>query len=121
MRSSQAVRPTHLLHFAWIATPGLYWNSVENYRWLEASQHLLRSFSAGGGNRAVMAGSCAEYDWSRVEICNERSSPLAGASGTAVGAYAKCKIAMQRALQDFGRAQDLSDRVGPDFFSVRTR
>ena len=62
----EAIRPTHLLHFAWIATPGLYWNSAENYRWLAASHHLLRSFHAGGGVRAVMAGSCAEYDWSRV-------------------------------------------------------
>lgn len=112
----QAVRPTHLLHFAWIATPGLYWNSAENYRWLEASQHLLRSFKDGGGIRAVMAGSCAEYDWSRVDICHERSTPLAGASGTAVGAYAKCKIAMQRALEEFGRAHDLSTAWGRIFF-----
>jgi nucleoside-diphosphate-sugar epimerase len=112
----QTVRPTHLLHFAWIATPGLYWNSAENYRWLEASQHLLRSFKDGGGIRAVMAGSCAEYDWSRVDICHERSTPLAGASGTAVGAYAKCKIAMQRALEEFGRAHDLSTAWGRIFF-----
>jgi nucleoside-diphosphate-sugar epimerase len=112
----EAVRPTHLLHFAWIATPGLYWNSAENYRWLDASRHLLRSFHEGGGIRAVMAGSCAEYDWSRVGICDERSSPLAGASGTAVGAYAECKIAMQRALEEFGRAHDLSTAWGRMFF-----
>jgi len=112
----QAVRPTHLLHFAWIATPGHYWNSAENYRWLEASQHLLRSFKEGGGIRAVMAGSCAEYDWSRVDICHERTSPLADASGAAVGVYAKCKIAMQRALEEFGRAHDLSSAWGRLFF-----
>ena len=112
----QAVRPTHLLHFAWIATPGHYWNGAENYRWLEASQHLLRSFKEGGGIRAVMAGSCAEYDWSRVDICHERTSPLADASGTAVGVYAKCKIAMQRALEEFGRAHDLSSAWGRLFF-----
>jgi len=112
----RSVHPTHLLHFAWIATPGLYWNSAENYRWLEASQRLLRSFEEGGGIRAVMAGSCAEYDWSRVGICHERTSPLAGASGTAVGAYAKCKIAMQRALQEFGRAHHLSTAWGRIFF-----
>ena len=40
-----AVRPTHLLHFAWIATPGIYWHSAENFRWLAASQQLLRSVS----------------------------------------------------------------------------
>jgi nucleoside-diphosphate-sugar epimerase len=71
------VRPSHLLHFAWIATPGLYWNSAENFRWLAASERLLRCFRAHGGSRVMMAGSCAEYDWSRVEVCDELSSPLA--------------------------------------------
>jgi nucleoside-diphosphate-sugar epimerase len=111
-----AIHPTHLLHFAWIATPGLYWNSAENYRWLETSRHLLRSFHGGGGIRAVMAGSCAEYDWSRVGICDERSSPLAGSSGTAVSPYAECKLAMQRSLEEFGRAQGLSTAWGRMFF-----
>jgi nucleoside-diphosphate-sugar epimerase len=71
------VKPSHLLHFAWIATPGVYWNSAENLRWLAASERLLHSFHAHGGSRVMMAGSCAEYDWSRVEVCDELSSPLA--------------------------------------------
>jgi nucleoside-diphosphate-sugar epimerase len=79
------VKPSHLLHFAWIATPGLYWNSAENYRWLAASERLLRTFHAQGGSRAVMAGSCAEYDWSRVEVCDEQSSPLADTKTAAPG------------------------------------
>ncbi len=74
---TREVRPSHLLHFAWIATPGVYWNSEENFRWLAASEQLLRSFRAHGGSRVMMAGSCAEYDWSRVEVCDELSSPLA--------------------------------------------
>ena len=37
----EAVRPTHLLHFAWIVTPGVYWSSAENYRWLAASRQLI--------------------------------------------------------------------------------
>jgi nucleoside-diphosphate-sugar epimerase len=111
-----AVRPTHLLHFAWIATPGLYSGSAENYRWLAASQHLLRSFRAAGGARAVMAGSCAEYDWSRAQVCNERTSPLASDSKDAVSAYAECKMALQRDLADFGRAQGLSTAWGRIFF-----
>jgi len=76
-RLTSKVRPSHLLHFAWIATPGVYWNSAENFRWLTASEHLLHSFRAHGGSRVMMAGSCAEYDWSRVEVCDELSSPLA--------------------------------------------
>jgi nucleoside-diphosphate-sugar epimerase len=112
----ESVRPSHLLHFAWIATPGVYWNSPYNRSWLGASQHLLRRFHAGGGSRAVMAGSCAEYDWSQVGVCHERSSPLANDRGAAVTPYAECKIAMQRALQDFGRTRSLSAAWGRIFF-----
>jgi nucleoside-diphosphate-sugar epimerase len=110
------VRPSHLLHFAWIATPGAYRTSPENRRWLAASQHLLQSFQGNGGMRAVMAGSCAEYDWSRVGVCNERSSPLADDGGAASTPYAECKIAMQRALATFGSVRHLSTAWGRIFF-----
>jgi nucleoside-diphosphate-sugar epimerase len=111
----EAVKPTHLLHFAWIATPGLYWQSEENYRWLSASRHLLAAFGRCGGVRAVMAGSCAEYDWSRVDVCHERSSPLADEAGTATP-YAACKIAMQRSLEEYGRSHGVSTAWGRIFF-----
>ena len=110
------VRPTHLLHFAWIATPGLYWTSAENFRWVAASEHLLRAFHAQGGTRAMMAGSCAEYDWSRVAICHESSSPLANESADAISPYAECKIALQTALAEFGRQEQLSTAWGRIFF-----
>ena len=123
------VKPSHLLHFAWIATPGVYWNSAENFRWLAASDQLLRCFRAHGGSRVMMAGSCAEYDWSRVEVCDELSSPLAktktappsgaaaaGDSGAAASPYAACKIALQKRLDDFGRQEHLSPAWGRIFF-----
>jgi nucleoside-diphosphate-sugar epimerase len=109
------VRPSHLLHFAWVATPGVYWTSPENRRWLAASQHLLQSFQENGGTRVVMAGSCAEYDWSRVGVCNERCSPLAD-DGVAITPYAECKIAMQRALATYGSVRHLSTAWGRIFF-----
>jgi nucleoside-diphosphate-sugar epimerase len=129
----EALRPSHLLHFAWIATPGIYWHSAENYRWLAASRHLLRAFQRCGGVRAVMAGSCAEYDWSRVAVCNERTSPLAidfaaadpatsgaATSGTAMSGavtpYAACKIAMQRSCEEVRRTHGLSTAWGRVFF-----
>jgi nucleoside-diphosphate-sugar epimerase len=116
------VRPTHLLHFAWIATPGLYWNSAENFRWVSASERLLRSFRAHGGIRVMMAGSCAEYDWSRVEICDELLSPLANDYAAApndaaiLSPYAACKIALQKTLADFGRHEHVSTAWGRIFF-----
>ncbi len=112
----EAVRPTHLLHFAWIVTPGAYWSSAENYRWLAAGRHLIRRFADSGGVRAVMAGSCAEYDWSRVEVCRERTSPLANESATPVAPYAECKIALQQALEESGRQRGLSTAWGRLFF-----
>jgi nucleoside-diphosphate-sugar epimerase len=116
------VRPTHLLHFAWIATPGEYWRSPENYRWLAASTHLLDAFQAGGGVRAVMAGSCAEYDWSRAGVCNERTTPLAeGLSPSGATPYAECKIALSRVLGEIGRAQGLSTAWGRIFFQFGPR
>jgi nucleoside-diphosphate-sugar epimerase len=113
------VRPSHLLHFAWIATPGLYWQSPDNYRWLAASRHLLEAFQAAGGTRAVMAGSCAEYDWSKVTLCHERTSPLAMEPGAGEAArvtpYAACKIALERVLEGYGRG-GLSTAWGRIFF-----
>jgi nucleoside-diphosphate-sugar epimerase len=111
----EAVKPTHLLHFAWIATPGLYWHSEQNYRWLSASRHLLAAFARSGGVRAVMAGSSAEYDWSRVAVCHERSSPLADARGAATP-YAACKIAMHRSLEQYAGSHGLSSAWGRLFF-----
>jgi nucleoside-diphosphate-sugar epimerase len=59
-----AVQPSHLLHLAWYAEHGKFWTSPENLRWVESSLALLRAFAAAGGQRAVLAGTCAEYDWS---------------------------------------------------------
>jgi nucleoside-diphosphate-sugar epimerase len=109
-------RPTHLLHFAWIATPGLYWQSAENFRWAAASERLLRCFGACGGRRVLMAGSCAEYDWSRVEVCDELLSPLADDGTAPISPYAACKIGLQKTLADVGRREHLSTAWGRIFF-----
>jgi nucleoside-diphosphate-sugar epimerase len=58
-----AIRPSHLMHFAWSVPPKLYWTSPENTRWKQASFQLLSAFVQHGGQRAVLAGSCAEYEW----------------------------------------------------------
>jgi nucleoside-diphosphate-sugar epimerase len=113
------VKPSRVLHFAWIATPGVYWTSPDNARWLAASQHLLRRFRDNGGARAVMAGTCAEYDWARVGVCDERASPLADAAladGAALTAYAASKLAMYRSLTAFGDAHGVATAWGRVFF-----
>lgn len=112
----EQVQPTHLLHFAWIAQPGVYWNSPDNFLWLEASRHLLHRFSVLGGRRVVMAGSCAEYDWSGPGVFDERLGPLANEAAQATPAYTKCKLRLHRLLEEFAARQQLSSAWGRIFF-----
>ena len=69
------LQPDSLLHLAWYAKHGLFWQAFENVDWVRASLSLLRAFIAHGGRRMVCAGSCAEYDWSN-GICSEDTTPL---------------------------------------------
>ncbi len=56
-------RPTHLIHLAWIADHGMFWNSPLNAKWVCATQNLVQSFLAAGGGHVSIAGTCAEYLW----------------------------------------------------------
>ncbi|MFY9293943.1 MAG: NAD(P)-dependent oxidoreductase [Methylorubrum rhodinum] len=69
----RAAGASHLLHLAWVTEPGRYWEAPENLDWTAASLDLVRAFHEAGGERAVVAGTCAEYDWTGIE-------PLAGPS-----------------------------------------
>jgi nucleoside-diphosphate-sugar epimerase len=99
-RMVEAVRPTHLLHLAWIATPGVYWTSPANHRWVEASERLLRAFARCGGERAVVAGTCAEYDWTAAGVCREFDTPLRPHT-----TYGRCKLELSAWATVFGRAR----------------
>ena len=86
-----ALRPTHLIHLAWHDGPKDRWTAPANLDWVAASLGLLRVFAAAGGKRAVMVGSCAEYDWSQVaagpldETTPLRPATLYGAAKAATG------------------------------------
>lgn len=54
----------NMLHLAWYAEHGRFWASPETLSWAAASLRLVRAFREAGGRRAVIAGTCAEYDWS---------------------------------------------------------
>jgi nucleoside-diphosphate-sugar epimerase len=105
-----AIKPTHLLHCAWYAVPGKYWNARENFAWVEASLHLLEAFADNGGERVVGVGSCAEYDWSEGH-CSEWATPLNPAT-----TYGACKHAFQLLLADFSKQAKLSSAWGRLFF-----
>jgi nucleoside-diphosphate-sugar epimerase len=104
------VQPSYLLHFAWYTVPGKYWTSTENLRWVQASIGLLREFARHGGQRVVMAGTCAEYDW-RYGYCSEAATPLAP-----VTFYGICKHSLQLMLAAFSKQTGLSAAWGRIFF-----
>lgn len=105
-----AVRPSHLLHLAWYAAPGQFWTARENFAWVRASIELLEAFSGCGGERAVMAGSCAEYDWS-AGTCRESVTALAPAT-----VYGTCKHALETMLAAYSGQFGPSSAWGRIFF-----
>jgi nucleoside-diphosphate-sugar epimerase len=106
-RVIEAVRPTHLLHLAWNAKPGEFWTTPENLDWVAASLRLLRAFSDAGGERAVFAGTCAEYAWEDSTHCVEGSTPLVPAT-----LYGTAKDALRRVAE----RSDVSVAWGRVFF-----
>ncbi|MSP96933.1 MAG: NAD(P)-dependent oxidoreductase [Betaproteobacteria bacterium] len=89
-----SIRPTHLLHLAWITRPQIYMTAPENQRWLESGRTMFRLAADLGCRRIVAAGSCAEYDWAH-SPCNERLTPLRHDTP-----YASAKNDLRLALQD---------------------
>ncbi|HLW67463.1 MAG TPA: NAD-dependent epimerase/dehydratase family protein [Gemmataceae bacterium] len=104
------VRPSHLLHLAWVTDPATYRDSAANLDWLAASVHLLRAFADNGGQRVVVAGSCAEYDWS-YGVCDEATTPVRPAN-----LYGICKNALREVLEAYARQTGLSAAWGRVFF-----
>jgi nucleoside-diphosphate-sugar epimerase len=101
---------THLLHLAWYAEHGKFWDARENLDWVEATPRLVESFQAAGGTRAVFAGTCAEYDWTG-DCCNEQT-PLAPAT-----LYGASKDAVRQIVEAYAASTGLSVAWGRVFFT----
>ncbi len=104
------LQPDSLLHLAWYAKHGLFWQALENVDWVRASLVLLRAFIAHGGRRMVCAGSCAEYDWS-TGICSEDNTPL-----RPQGLYGVAKNAFHAIAAAAARRSDISFAWGRIFY-----
>ena len=100
-----------LIHLAWYAEPGLFWRSERNLDWVAASLSLLQGFVAGGGRRAVLAGSCAEYAWSDETVCVEDVTPLSAAT-----LYGAAKHGLHTVAAAYAREVGLSLAWGRIFF-----
>ena len=97
------VSPERLVHLAWYVEHGRFWSAPENVVWVERSLHLLRSFIRAGGRRAVMLGTCAEYDWSTLaQPLDEVSSAVAPAT-----LYGVAKDALHRVAAAYASGEDV--------------
>ena len=103
------IQPTHLLHLAWYAEPGEYWNSIKNYHWVKASLTLFEEFTESGGKRVVVAGSCAEYDWGYKNY-SEDTTPLDPAT-----LYGTCKNSLRLMLSSYAALKGMSFAWGRIF------
>jgi nucleoside-diphosphate-sugar epimerase len=103
------LRPSHLLHLAWVATPDTYRNSPENIDWLEASLALIRAFGQHGGRRFVGIGSSAEYGLTD-SPCIEDVTPI-----RPVTIYGKCKAALFSASDAYAKRFGFSAAWGRVF------
>lgn len=107
--SIKTVSPTHLLHLAWYGQKNRL-VSEENFRWTQATIELLKQFKNHGGQRVVIAGSCAEYDWN-YGYCSEYLTPRKPSTH-----YGVCKNALQEMLRSYSSTTGLSSAWGRVFF-----
>jgi nucleoside-diphosphate-sugar epimerase len=105
------ISATHLVHLAWITEPGVYWQSPENKAWLRASVKLLEAFREHGGKRALLSGTCAEYDWTDGH-CVEDETALRAKS-----LYAQSKLAFREAAFALAKNSEVSVAWARVFFS----
>jgi nucleoside-diphosphate-sugar epimerase len=104
------VAAEHLLHLAWYTEHGRFWSAGENLDWVAATIRLLRAFAAAGGQRAVIAGTCAEYDWTTpVERCRELADGSRAATPLRPATlYGTCKHATRLVAESYAREAGLS-------------
>ncbi len=95
-----SVAPTHVLHLAWCTEHGRFWDDPANDQWEAATLQLAAAAERAGGARFVLAGSCAQYDWSDDAlapdgVAHESTTPRRPATR-----YGRAKEAVTAALED---------------------
>ena len=86
------IKPSHLIHAAWVTEHGAFWTHPDNAPWLDASLRLADAFARHGGQRFIQLGTVAEYDWQSGRMI-EGVTPEQPATP-----YGEAKLAFHRAL-----------------------
>jgi nucleoside-diphosphate-sugar epimerase len=88
------------VHAAWVATPGKYLTSPENLRCVDGTVALVSALGRAGCPRALLVGSCFEYDFSPGTLAE--TGPLAPGS-----LYAASKVAASFLVSAIARESQL--------------
>jgi len=108
----RSIKASHLLHLAWDTRHGIFWSSPDNLDWIVSSKLLLKSFIESGGQRAVAAGTSAEYDWeSGEEAFEEGRSKLQPTT-----LYGQSKLAFRKSFFTLAEHHKISAAWGRIFF-----
>src|SRR5690349_7559210 len=86
-------KPDACVHFAWIATPGIYLESPENEKHLEWSLNLARRLKGIGLRQFIGVGTCIEYRITDAPL-NEERTPVDPTTR-----YSRCKNALRETLE----------------------
>ena len=91
--------PEACVHFAWIATPGVYLESPDNEKYFDWSRKFLKRAREVGAKQIVAAGTCVEY---RIDDrpLSEEKTPIEPTT-----TYARWKNALRIALEEEARAE----------------
>ncbi len=92
-REIEAFKPDACVHFAWIATPGVYLESPENEKHLEWSLNLARRLKGIGLRQFIGVGTCIEYKITNAPL-NEDTTPVDPTT-----LYSRCKNALRETLE----------------------
>lgn len=105
-----SLHPTHLLHFAWNVDHKTYLVSPDNALWQVSSFEILKNFRQGGGQRAVLAGTCFEYDLMaggrlKEDVALKPASP-----------YGTSKVRLYEEMKEYAVQENISCAWGRIFF-----
>jgi nucleoside-diphosphate-sugar epimerase len=103
-REIETFRPDACVHFAWIATPGVYLESPENERHLEWSLNLVRQLKQLGLGYFLGVGTCIEYQITAAPLHEDRTPT------DPTTRYSRCKNALRETLA--AEAQEDGSRFG---------
>lgn len=109
-REIENFKPDVCVHFAWIATPGIYLESPENENYLRWSLDLVHRLRGIGTDHIVGVGTCIEYRITDAPL-SEDTTPVDPTT-----LYSRCKNALRESLEAEARRDGWSFCWGRVFY-----